>query len=68
MGNSKTIGAYRIGEIELTNNEVATSELQEFLVYSPPQSFLFLSHGAKNVIDRLCQFSPDPGPERKAIE
>ncbi|MFN8703331.1 MAG: hypothetical protein ACK5X0_14570 [Rhodospirillales bacterium] len=56
VGSNKSVGAYFIGKIELPDAEVPTIALQEFLFYSPPQSFLFLSHDGKETIDQLCRF------------
>lgn len=55
-GRRREVGIYRLADIELAAVDVSAGELQRHLVYVPPQSFMFLSHGAKAIIDRACKF------------
>jgi len=55
--NLKEIGSYRIDEIELAPKEASVALLQEHLLYSPPQSFMYLSLNAKAIIDSTCEFT-----------
>lgn len=57
MAQRKSVGAYFVGKIELPDAELSTASIQEYFPYSPPQSFLFLSHERKKIIDRLCGFN-----------
>lgn len=57
-GAASEIGAYSVAAFELASNNITTRALQEQMIYSPPQSFLFLSHEGKAVVDRLCNFRP----------
>jgi len=58
IGNDSQIGAYLVDEFEVSDKNVTTRLLQEHMAYSPPQSFLFLSHDGKTLVDRLCNFRP----------
>lgn len=58
VGAASEIGAYSVAEFEIARNNITTRELQEQMIYSPPQSFLFLSHEGKAVVDQLCNFRP----------
>lgn len=62
IGPAASVGAYFIENIELPEIEISTKEIQKKCVYTPPQSFLFLSREGKSVIDQLCRFKPDPTP------
>ena len=68
VGNNEAIGAYFVSEIEMAQRQMSTSELQECAIYFPPQSFLFLSHDGKRVIDRKCGFSGGYRQEKKAAK
>jgi predicted transcriptional regulator len=57
MAQRKSVGAYFVGKIELPDAELSIASIQEHFSYSPPQSFLFLSHDRKKIIDRLCGFN-----------
>ena len=52
---SKSAGLYIIGRIELAKPAISLADLRKELMFYPPQSFLFLSPPAKNIIDRLAQ-------------
>jgi len=56
-GNLKEVGAYRIGGIELAAVEISVAKLQSQLLYTPPQSFMFLSQRAKAIVDTACKFA-----------
>ena len=55
-GGLVEVGAYHIGKIQLAPVEVSASMLEDRVIYSPPQSFMFLSHRAKEIIDAACNF------------
>lgn len=59
-GNLTEIGSYQLEDIELAPVEITTADIQDRLRYSPPQSFMFLSHRAKEIIDTLCKFGQIP--------
>lgn len=56
-GKLEEVGAYRIGRIELASVQVSAAELRRHLLYTPPQSFMFLSHKAKATIDKAGNFT-----------
>jgi hypothetical protein len=58
------VGVYRIAGVTLPAVEASMAVLQRELIYSPPQSFMFLSRQAKAVIDRICNFSVAPHATR----
>lgn len=58
LGNATEVGAYSVADFEYASNNITTRALQDRMIYSPPQSFLFLSHEGKAVVDRLCDFRP----------
>lgn len=58
VGDAPEIGAYSVAGFEIAGNNITARALQEQMIYSPPQSFLFLSHEGKTVVDRLCNFRP----------
>jgi hypothetical protein len=58
------VGVYRIVGIELASVETSVAELQRQLIYAPPQSFMFLSHRAKAIIDEACKFIEVPRAPR----
>lgn len=58
VGAASEIGAYSVAEFEIASNNITARALQEQMIYSPPQSFLFLSREGKAVVDRLCNFRP----------
>jgi hypothetical protein len=57
LGRAAKVGLYRIGNIELANANLSVAELQNQMVFHPPQSFLFLSRDARELIDALGRFS-----------
>ncbi len=50
------IGLYKISGIELAKPPASLASLKRELEYAPPQSFLFLSLAAKNLINKACGF------------
>lgn len=56
--NLDSIGVYRISNIEMAKYEISTSELRSVMNYNPPQSFLYLSHQARSIINEACHFGP----------
>jgi hypothetical protein len=50
------IGTYKLGVIELAPVEATISSIRDHLDYSPPQSFMFMSDHAKEILDKLCGF------------
>ncbi len=51
-----SVGMYNIGKIELTKAPVSLSDIRERLFFYPPQSFMFLSQPAREIIDRMARF------------
>lgn len=63
VGDHDSIGLFRIGNIELPEDEITTTALQSTLVYYPPQSFFVLSRDGKSVIDSMCRFQKSDGSD-----
>ena len=63
-----SIGAYMIKNIEMAQRAISSSELQGFVIYFPPQSFLFLSHDGKRILDLKCGFSEISRQGKKAAK
>lgn len=51
------VGAYRIAGMETAPVKASVAGLRTQLMYTPPQSFMFLSNTAKIIIDTTCKFA-----------
>jgi predicted transcriptional regulator len=56
VGTSDTIGSYRIEKAELASAPLSTTEINEHILYFPPQSFFILSIRGKDALDGLAGF------------
>lgn len=56
ISGESSIGFYEIGKFEIAENPAHTKNINEYIKYSPPQSFTILSKFAKRTIDSICGF------------
>lgn len=60
VGNRNSIGCYKIGSFEVAVNPQRADEVNKFVNYNPPQSFVILSKSAKQIIDEMSEFCSIP--------
>lgn len=56
ISGEDSIGFYKIGQYDVAGNPAKTDFINNYINYSPPQSFTILSEFAKNTIDSICRF------------
>lgn len=56
ISGEDSIGFYAIDQYEIAINPANTELINDYLKYSPPQSFTILSTVAKKTIDEICGF------------
>jgi predicted transcriptional regulator len=52
----KSLFVFSVGQFQPSHSNVDLRKLKDGYHFSPPQSFLILSHNGKKVLDELCQF------------
>ncbi len=60
VGNRNSIGCYGIGSFEVAAKPQRADDINKFISYNPPQSFLILSKSAKQIIDEMSEFCSIP--------
>lgn len=56
ISGDDTVGYYEIGQYDAAISPVKTDTINNYIKYSPPQSFTILSIAAKQAIDAMCGF------------
>lgn len=59
FGRTESMGEYELATIEVAVTPLRLTWLKDHLVFHPPQSFLFLSSKAKQIIDEAAGFKTE---------